>query len=302
MLQAWRGVPFAPLLRGSIEGITPVDAARLLRGRDRLRRGVLTNVVLHARLERRYSEQTARDARKDVKRAGFNAKLIEANVRKLGKLVRRLEWAPARSEWSEYTDTWTYDESTLDVKERFVDRAVAERSPRFVWDLGCNDGHFSRIAARHAAYVVAVDADQLSVDRLYRALREDGTPNILPLTMNLADPSPDQGWRLRERQSLAARGKPDTVLALALVHHLAIGAGVPVASIADWLADFATHAVVEVPSHEDEMVQRLLARKRSPDAHPDYTQETFAAALRERFGVVRTEEVGTRVLYELTRR
>jgi SAM-dependent methyltransferase len=297
MLQSFRGVPFQPLLRGRLEGIAPADAARLLSRRDRFRRGVLTNVVLHARLERRYAGQGAEGTRRDVRRAGFNVELIKANVRKLAKLVRRLEWAPRASEWSGYADAHSYGEAELAAKERFVDRVSAERAPGLVWDLGCNDGRFSRVAARHAGYVVALDADQLSVDRLYRELREAGAGSILPLTMDLADPSPALGWAGAERPGLLARGRPDLVLALALVHHVTIGANVPVGAFVDWLAGLGAAAVVEFPAREDPMVQRLLSRKRA-GAHPDYALDTFEAALGARFEVARREQLGTRVLFE----
>ena len=115
--------------------------------------------------------------------------------------------------------------------------------------------------------------------------------------MDLADPSPDLGWRLAERPGLAARGRPDLVLALALVHHMTIGANVPVPDFVDWLAGHGAAVVVEFPTRDDEMVQRLLGRKRE-GAHPDYTLDRFEAALGARFDVARREQLGTRVLFE----
>ena len=215
--------------------------------------------------------------------------------------MRRLDWAPKGSEWSGYADAHSYDEAALAAKERFVERAAAERRPALAWDLGCNDGRFSRIAARHAGYVVAADADQLSVDRLYRELRDEGADTILPLTMDLVDPSPDLGWRLAERPAIGARGRPGLVLALALVHHMTIGANVPVPDFVDWLAGHGAAVVVEFPTREDEMVQRLLGRKRE-GAHPDYDLARFEAALEARFDVARREELGTRVLFEVAPR
>ena len=105
-------------------------------------------------------------------------------------------------------------------------------------DLGANDGEYSLLAAEHAEYVVAVDGDEKVVDRLYRRLRADGRENILPLVMNLVDPSGGIGWRNRERAPFAERVRPDVTLALALVHHLAIGANVPLAEVVAWLASF----------------------------------------------------------------
>jgi hypothetical protein len=145
---------------------------------------------------------------------------------------------------------------------------------------------------------VAVDADQGPVELLYRDLRDEKNDKILTLTMNLADPSPGLGWRGLERKSLPERGKPDLVLALALVHHVAISANVPVKEFIDWLASLGTALVIEFPTREDPMVKKLLAPKRD-GLHPDYELGFFERTLNEAFEVERSErlESGTRVLY-----
>jgi SAM-dependent methyltransferase len=295
LLQAHKGVPFQPWLRGSLDGIEPAEMRALLGFRDRFRRGVFTNVVLHARLESRYAD---REVKTDLKKAGFHAELIRANARKLRKLVERLEWSPGRTAWSGYGEANPYDEADAAAKEAFVREASAARRRRLVWDLGCNDGRYTRIAAREADYTVAVDADAAVVEALYRALSDEASETILPLVGNVADPSPGLGWRGSERTPLAERGRPDLTLCLALVHHVALSSNVPVRSFLDWLADLGTELVIELPTREDPMVRKLLARK-GPDANPDYDTETFERALAERWRVERREALpsGTRILY-----
>ncbi len=270
---------------------------RLLSFRDRFRRGVLSNVVLHARLERGHGERSSTDARRELKRAGFKPELIKANADRLARLVGKLDWMPGGSEWSEYREISTYDDAELRAKERFVERAVADSRPGTVWDLGANDGRFSRIAADGGAYVLAIDGDEVAVERLYRELRAEGDERILPLALDLIDSSPGLGWRGAERPRLEERGRPDLVLALALVHHLTIGGNVPVADVVDWLAGLGATLVVEFPTRDDPMVERLLARKR-PGAHPDYELEQFERELEGRLEVERREQHGTRVIYE----
>ena len=145
--------------------------------------------------------------------------------------------------------------------------------------------------------MVAIDADEVAVDRLYRDLRGEAAERILPLAQDLVDSSPNMGWRGTERERLEQRGRPDLVLALALVHHLAIGANVPLAAIVDWLADLGAAIVIEFPTREDPMVARLLARKRE-HAHPDYGLESFEGMLQRRFVVARRERLDSRVLFE----
>jgi SAM-dependent methyltransferase len=296
LLQAFKDVPFHPWLRGSIDGITPAQMRGLMSFRDRFRKGMFTNVFLHARLEARYADKPGQ-VKQEVKRV-FKKELFVANVRKMRKLVARLSWDPPEGVWTAYGERNTYTDDDARRKDDFVREVATSRDWNLVWDIGCNNGRYSRIAAEGARTVVAVDADQGPVELLYRDLRDEGEARILPLTMNLADPSPGLGWRGLERKPPAERGRPDLVLALALVHHVAISANVPVREFLDWLASLGSALVIEFPTREDPMVQKLLAPKRE-GLHPDYELEFFERALNEAFQVERSErlESGTRVLY-----
>jgi hypothetical protein len=297
LLQAWKDVAFQPWLRGSLDGITPHEARSLLSTRDLLRRGALSHVVLHDRLERRYEAKEA-DLKGELRKAGFKKELILANIRGLERLIQRLRWEPARSTWSEYGSETTYSHEDAERKATFVAEAVTAERPRLVWDLGCNEGRHSRIAAETAEYVVAMDADSLVVDRLYRSLGDENESRILPLAVNVVDPPPAQGWRGQERQPLLDRGRPDLTLALALIHHVSIAGNVPIAEFLDWLHGATGSVVIEFVSPEDPMARRLLARKR-PGDHPDYRADWFEQCLRERFEIVRSEQLaaGARTLY-----
>lgn len=302
LLQSLRGVPFQPWLRGSQQGIPVAEMARLLSLRNRFRRGVLSHVTLHAWAERRNSS-TTRDVRGELQRAGFSPALITAQLRKLTRQVKRLKLRSKESTWSDYTSRSHYSDADLEVKESFV-ADVVEREPRdMVWDLGANDGRFSRIAARTAGAVLAIDADHLVVDRLYRELRLEGNTTITPLAMDLIDSSPSQGWRGRERASFWSRTSPDVILALALVHHLAIGGNIPIPEITAWLHSTGAEVVVEVPHNNDPMVQRLLRAKRA-DLTESYQIETFDHELVKAFDVREKVEApsGMRTLYHLVPR
>jgi SAM-dependent methyltransferase len=301
MLQANKGVPFQPWLRGRLEGIRADECRRLLSWRDWLRPGVLTHVVAQSSLERQMGRST-RSVRNELHRSGLERQVIMTMVRRLGTLVDSLSWSPAASNWSEYATCNSYDEDGMRAKQAFVDAAVREKPRDLVWDLGCNTGTFSKIAARHAGYVVAVDADQESIERLYRELRRTSQPNILPLTIDLSDPSPATGWRTQERQTLLQRGRPDLVLCLALIHHLAITANVPVSDVIAWLFECGGDLVIEFPTEDDEMVRRLLVNK--DQAYEDYCLPAFEASLHEYFDVRQRVMLpsGTRYLYYGTRR
>jgi SAM-dependent methyltransferase len=297
MLEAYRGVPFQPWLRGSVDGIAPSDFRALFTARDAFRPGMLRDVFLHASLERRYADRGA-EVKQELDAAGFDSRLIESTVARLARLVTGLRSRAAESAWEDYRRTCSYTDHDTDAKERFVRSSVEQRSRSLVWDLGCNDGRYARIAAETAAFTVAIDSDRGVVDALYSALRGERNSRILPLVADVADPSPPLGWRQRERLTLLDRGNPDLVLCLAFVHHLSISRNVPLREIVDWLRDLDCEVVVEFAGREDTMVQRLLGGKRT-DAHPDYERVTFEGLLEARFEVVGELELpsGTRTLY-----
>ena len=300
MLASWKDVPFAPWLRGSLEGIRPGDMRNLLSFRDRFRKGTFTHVFLHARLERSYADRgaTGDTVKQELKKAGFNKEIVRANVRKMRKLVERLGWEPPKGVWTEYRAVNSYTDDDTARKLAFVGDVAAGQRRSLVWDLGCNDGAFSRICAEHADYVLAVDSDPAPVEILYRRLREENRSDILPLTLDLTDASPGLGWRGRERRRLEERGAPDLVLCLALLHHVSITGNVPVAEYVDWLRSLEASVVIEFVRREDPMAKQLLAAKRE-DTHPDYDEAFFERCLGEAFEIERREELpsGTRVLY-----
>ena len=283
MLQAYCGAPFQPWLRGAIDGIEPEAMARLLGLCDLWRRGVLTHVLLHARLQRKRSLQE-QDIRERLRQAGFSTSLIKANVSGLRRLVGRLNWKPAASVWSSYAETHSYASDELQKKVDFVRRAAARRHWRLVWDLGGNTGEFARVVAEHAETVVLIDGDALAIERAYQCLREEGAERILPLYINLSDPSPARGWRGAERKSLEQRGRPDLVIALALVHHLVIGANIPLSDFVDWLADLNSAILVEFVTREDEMVHQLLRNRE--DQFSDYDLARFEELVLSHFTIV----------------
>lgn len=304
LVQGVADVPFQPLLRGSIHGIAPTVTADLLSGRGRLTKGVFTHVKLHARAETRYADSDReRDVKGELKRAGFGPAIIDAQLKNLLKAVDGLKWDDEQhSTWSDYGDRSHYTDRDLEAKHAFVTStiAAAETTPRLVLDLGANDGHFSHAAlAAGASSVVAVDSDALVVDRLYRSLREADEARILPLLLDLSDPSPALGWRSRERPSFVDRVRPDLVLCLAVVHHLALTNTVPLEEIVAFLADFDAPLVVEFPHRDDVMASRLLARKRD-GVFDAYDLPTFENALERQFVVHRRETLpsGTRTLFE----
>lgn len=297
MLQAYKGVDFRPWLRGSLDGISAGSLKRLLSARDLVRRGVLLHVVAQDALQRRYADSGG-NVKASLAAAGFDKNLIARNVEGLKRIVDKMSPAGARTVWADYAQTHSYDAIEFEAKRAFVRKAAAQGRWRLAWDLGCNTGIFSRILAEHADYVVAMDGDRMAVDRLYAT--QKGRPDarsILPLVIDIADPSPSQGWQGLERRSLPDRGRPDLTICLALIHHIMIGANIPMRDFINSLAGLGTSLVIEFVGREDEMVKRLLANKE--DQYGDYNAAAFESALAAHFDIADKQPLkdGKRTLY-----
>ncbi len=298
LLQAYKGISFHPWLRGRLDGITPRECWQMMSWRDGLRRGVATHVALHAMMESR-SSPSSRGTTDALNAAGFQNDLIINGARGLKRTIERLRWTPPTSNWSHYGCGQHYSHDDQQQKQQFVQKIASTRRWKQVWDLGGNIGHYGEIAAEYADLVIVADADHAAIDHCYRRLAEAPravAERILPLVLSVVDLSGNMGWRGRERRAFTERGKPDLVLCLALIHHVVIGHGVPMAEFIDWLADLDTSLVIEFVSRDDPMVRQMLQNRR--DACLDYDTAAFESAIAARFHVRHREALtsGTRTL------
>ena len=298
LFQAHKDIPFHPWMRGSIDGIQPIDAIKVFSLRDRLRRGVFVHTSLHARLDRRANKSGPGSAEENKQTRQVKPSQVKAQLESMGRLVSKLKWKAGETSWSGYRESNTYSDDDDRRKQTFVAEVAAEKKPALTWDMGCNDGAYSRIAAENSERVVAFDFDHATVEALYRSLKQEGNTKILPLVSNLADPSPALGWRGLERKTLVDRGAPDLMLALALIHHVSISANIPIADFLQWAKDMGTTLLIEFPKRTDPMVRALLANKHE-GANPDYEEGNFERELEKRFEIERREELpsGDRILF-----
>ena len=288
------------LLRDHLEGI-PLDlAARLLPGRTRFSFGLGPHIHLHARAQRQHADDNA-GSQQDTT-ASMSPKRLATLIESLRDTVSGLSWEPAGTAWADYADHTSYDDEATAAKVAAVRAALTAIGGARAWDLGANTGRYSRIAAEAGYRVVALDIDPAAVERGYRAIRADGREDILPLLADITDPSPPLGWGSAERAGLLERIHTDVILALALVHHLAIGSNVPLPMIAALFARLSPSVIIEFVPKADAMVQRLLAFRE--DVFADYTIEGFRDAFAPYFELVtETPVVGSaRTVFHFRRR
>jgi ribosomal protein L11 methylase PrmA len=272
------------LLRVNIDGI-PLDlASHLLPSRTRLNLGLATHIHLHAQAQRKYADKQARAEGRKLSRMALLG-LID----NLESTTRKLAWKPSGTEWADYYAATNYTDASLEHKAELVTNYLEKAHSITVWDLGANTGRFSRLASDRGVPTIAFDIDPAAVEVNYLECRRRDERCMLPLLSDLTNPSPAIGWQNRERQSLFERGPCDTALALALIHHLAIGNNLPFDRIVDFLADICRALIIEFVPKTDSQVQRLLATRE--DIFPGYTKERFEQAFSVRFAILASSRV-----------
>ncbi|MBZ5594944.1 MAG: SAM-dependent methyltransferase [Acidobacteriia bacterium] len=293
----------ADLLAGRRDGLEPESVYHWLGPWQRLRPPYLTLVSIPAWLahsaQRKEGALYERRQLSDPEKAQF---VLETLLRGLQKHLHKLQ--PARnksSQWSGYMSSHSYGDQDFADKEQFVREFLQEFAPANVLDAGCNDGHFSVMAARAGARVVAIDYDENVVGIVWRRAAADRL-DILPLVVNLTRPTPPMGWRNRESASFLERAHAgfEAVFFLALIHHMLVSERIPLSEILALAAELTTGFVVmEYVSPQDTMFRQLTRGREH--LHQDLTEETFEAACRKHFDILRSRPLmgGRRHLYLL---
>ena len=295
-LMSYTDIRLGQLLRVHLDGI-PLDlASRLLPGSTKLRMGLLTHIHLHGAAQKRYADQGARPAGGV---GGMTQTALMGLLDNLQNTARGLTWKPAGTTWAEYYSQTNYSDTAMEGKKRLVANMLEAigTPPQTVWDIGANTGAFSRLASERDIPTVAWDIDPAAVEKNYLQCRKAGETHLLPLIVDLTNPSPDLGWALRERRSFARRGPAGLVFALALVHHLAIGNNVPLGLVARFLREVGDWLIIEFVPKSDSQVQRLLSSRE--DIFTGYTQADFETEFRQFFQIVQSAPVpdSERALY-----
>jgi 2-polyprenyl-3-methyl-5-hydroxy-6-metoxy-1,4-benzoquinol methylase len=291
-LMSYRDVRLSQLLRVYIDGV-PLDlASDLLPARTKFNFGLLTHIHIHAGAQKRYADKAV-----NTRVAQMSQQAMTGLIESLESTVRKLAWKPAGTEWGDYYENTNYSDHAFEHKKQLVHAWAQERQPARVWDLGGNTGVFSREAAASGAQVISFDIDPAAVEQNYRTARKNKEQNVLPLVLDLTNPSPSLGWSNQERDSFTARGPVDMVLALAVIHHLAISNNVPLPQLAEFFAARTRWLVIEFVPKSDSQVQKLLASRR--DIFTDYTRDGFEKAFSAKFRVEKAEAVqdSERTLY-----
>jgi hypothetical protein len=296
-LMAYRDALLNKLMRTFIDGI-PLDmVSKLLPFRTRLSIPLLLHIHLHSASQKRYSSREVQTTRQ------MNLTSFRGLIDSLESGVKKLQGPSKKTQWSQYYQAdHNYSPEGMAHKEELVGSFLDIVKPDLVWDLGANVGKFSRIASQRGMFTVAFDVDPGAVESNYLDCNSRNEAHILPLIMDFTNPSAAIGWRNRERASLVERGPADLVMALALVHHLAIANNVPLGQIAEFFRDLGSWLIVEFVPKDDSQVQRMLSTRK--DIFPDYTPQRFEDTFSKLFIIHKIETIrgSRRILYLMEKR
>lgn len=277
-LMSYRGYELSQFLTTNIDGIPLGLASSLLPLRAKLMNsGVALHVAIHGRMEKKYSSGGSYGKIPSVTLS--RSKLLSM-IEHLENCIVHFELKPQKTRWNEYVIQDSYTKEAAEKKEKIVLEWLQKTKPSVVWDMGCNTGKFSQIAAANSNYVVAMDADAYCVEYLYKELKR-GIKNVLPLVINFSNPSPASGWANKERKTISMRGRADVVLALALVHHLHIGNNVPFHKISDYFSELGKILIIEFIPNEDKHIKQMLLQKET--VFQEYTEENFRSAFEKNY-------------------
>lgn len=296
-LMSYTDIRLNQMLKLYMDGL-PLDlTSSLLPGKTKMNFSILMHIHLHARSQKKYEHQGT---------AARSIKITRANqlalLQSLMSTVKSMKFPGQKTEWGDYYNFTNYTDRSFANKKELISGFLDKINPQTVWDLGANTGEFTQIASVRGVKCVAFDIDPLAVDSNYQSVKKHGITNILPLVLDLTNPSPSIGWNNEERMGFSERPHPDVIFSLALIHHLAISNNLPLSKIGKFLSELCENLIIEFVPKQDSQVKKLLESRK--DIFPDYHEDGFEKAFSMFFDIMAKEKVvdSERTLYWMKRK
>lgn len=298
-LMSYKDVRLNGLLKNNIEGI-PLDLAyKLLPKKTWFKMGIMLHINLHALTQKKYNSNKVKvsDLNRKFSKTAFFRLLIS-----LRETTEHLTWEPKGTEWGDYYDPGVHNLKYSEHKKEIVANYINIVKPHTLWDLGSNNGIYSRIANDNNISVTTFDIDPACVEDSYKQVKERKEQNVLPILLDLVNPSPSLGWANLERKSFTERASPDLIMGLALIHHLAISNNLPFRKIAKYFSELSDRLIIEFVPKEDPKVQLML--KNRLDIFKSYSPEDFEKAFNEYFVIEEKQNIkdSIRTIYLMKKR
>ena len=298
ILAKYHGTEVFKMMQTHIDGIPLALISSMLPLKTKLNAIIQTNIHLLAKMEAKHQE----DYEGETKMITLSRKAQNYILQSLFDHIKKLKIKTA-TEWGDYYSKTNYERKAFDYKKQLIRSWIQELQPQRVIDLGGNDGTFARTIQDQVNHLIVTDIDAEAIDQNYKQIQENKEDNMLTFVSDLLQPAPGIGFQNTERNALIDRLKtyaPDTVMALALIHHITLSGNVPFEKTAKFLATFSKDLIIEFPKREDSWVASLLKRKREFIAHFDfYNQQHFETSFALYFELVKKEAIPetARVMY-----
>ena len=296
-LMSYCNVHLGKLMQIYIDGI-PLDlASSLLPYRLIFKISLYAHIHLQAKMQRILKKQT-----RDLRTYHLSKKGLIALIDNLESIVLSLNWKAKNTEWADYYEETNYSSEAFKDKREIIKSFISKIAPAKLWDMGANNGVFSRIASGMGIETVGFDIDPAAVEKNYIEMKKNQERNILPLILDVTNPSPAIGWANEERYSLKERGPADAIFALAMIHHLVITNNIPFSHIAEFFNKISSYLIIEFIPKEDSQVQKMLVS--SIKIFPDYTLKEFELVFKKYFSILDVKPIkdSKRILYLMKRR
>ena len=286
------------LLISNIDG-TPLDiVSKMLPLKSKLNFGVLVHIFLHSLSQKKY-ENTMQS---ESKQATMSLDSQLALLSSLEDTINSLHFPKIFTEWGNYYENTNYSNEAFDEKHVIVKSFLEKIKPETLCDLGANRGEFSRIASNMGVKTLSVDIDPVAVEDNYLHMKKNKEKFILPLIQDFNNLSPAIGFMNDERENFISRFKVDAVMALALIHHMAISNNLPFKNIAQFFSSLGEYLIIEFVPKEDSKVQVLLSSRE--DIFSDYNKSSFEKEFQEVYNILETIKLkdSDRILYLMRRK
>lgn len=301
LLMHYSHQPLQSLLLAFPEGIPLSMTRSLLPWRSKFSFYAYLHIHMHQRLAAGTKASKHQNNQLQEKQ-GFSEKKLHRLIDSLQSLIQSLQWKGVATAWDQYYEEANQRNDYVLEKKKIIMEWLSDLTEiRTAVDLGANEGSFSFLPASRNVQTIATDSDHPSINRLYQKIKKENEKNILPLLIDLSNPSSAIGLNNKERISFTERTKCDVGMALALIHHLAIGKNIPLEKIAELFEKLATHFIIEFIPKNDEKIRFMLQQKR--DIYHNYSEENFVRSFATYFSVQKKHEIGDsgRILYMMKR-
>jgi len=293
VLASYVDIRLFQLLRTNIDGI-PLDlASKLLPKYTWTKPRILTHVHFHAISQKKITKQRKIFNNNSLLNIHSHLALLDS----LEATIKSLSWKKPATTWGNYDKSTSYNRSSLSDKKYIIEQFLSLSKPNTLWDLGANDGTLSQLSSNHNIYTIAFDIDPVAVTNNYQATKKQNDKYMLPLIIDLTNPSPDLGWQNNERSSFAKRGPVDAIMVLALIHHLGIKNNIPFDLMASFFSTITTHLLIEFIPKNDKMCQILLQNRK--DIFLLYNKKEFESQFNKYFTIIKKHAIknSKRIIY-----